>query len=80
MYVISRKWYRWTQLQSRNSDTDVENELVDKEQEEKGGMNWESRTDIYTLPCVYTELSSVLCDDLEEWDDRSRREVIYVYL
>ena len=53
---------------------------MDTEQEEKGGMNWESRTDIYTLPCVYTELISALCDDLEEWDERSRREVIYVYL
>ena len=33
---------------SRNRDTDVENEHVDTGPVGKGGMNWESSTDIYT--------------------------------
>ena len=46
------KWYRWTYLQGRNRDADVENGRVDTEGEGKSGMNWEIRIDIYTLPCV----------------------------
>ena len=48
-------------------------------------MNWESKTDMYTLPCVkqiasgklpYStrECNSVLCDDLEGW--MGEREVV----
>ena len=29
------KWYRWTYLQSRNRDTDVENKLMDTKGEER---------------------------------------------
>ena len=29
-----------------------QNRLVDTAGEEKGGMNWESSTETYTLPCV----------------------------
>ena len=47
--------------------------------EGEGGMNWEIRFDINTLPCVKQipngdlrcstrELSSVICDDLDIWD------------
>ena len=36
----------------RNRDADVENGRVDIEGEGKGGMNWEIRIDICTLPCV----------------------------
>ena len=39
-------------MQGRNRDTDVENRYVDTEQEGEGGMSWESRIDIDTLPCV----------------------------
>ena len=48
------KWYRWTGLQGRNRDTDVENKRMDP----KGGkavgaggsrMNWEIAIDIYTV-------------------------------
>ena len=39
-------------MQGRNRDADVENRYVDTEQEGEGGMSWESRIDIDTLPCV----------------------------
>ena len=44
------KWYRWTSMQGRNRDTDVDSRCVDTRQ--KGGINWEIRIDIYPLPCV----------------------------
>ena len=43
--------YRWTSLQSRKRDIDVEN----KGKDTKGGgdgMNWEIGIDIYTLLCI----------------------------
>ena len=46
------KWYRWTYLQGRNRNADVEEGLVDTVGEGEGGMNWEIRVDINTLPCV----------------------------
>ena len=52
------KWYRWTGLQGRNWDTDVENKRMDT----KGGkpcgggdggvMNWAIEIDVYTLMCI----------------------------
>ena len=53
------EWYKWTGLQDRNRDTDVENKPMDT----KGGkwcgggggggvMNWEIGIDIYTLICI----------------------------
>ena len=46
------KWYRWTYLQGRNRDVDIENGDADTVGEGEGGTNWEIRIDIYTLPCV----------------------------
>ena len=56
----------------------VENGLVDTVGEGEGGTNRESSTNIYTLPrakqiargkVLYNrELSSALCDDLEQWN------------
>ena len=46
------KFYRRTYLQSRNRDTDVENNLWIPSGEEGGGMNWEIGIDIYTLLCI----------------------------
>ena len=46
------KWHRWTYLQSRNRDTDVEDKLMDTKGERGGGMNWEIGIDIYTLLCI----------------------------
>ena len=33
------KWYRWSYLQSRNRDTDIENKYIDI----KGGLGWTVR-------------------------------------
>ena len=52
------KWYRWTGLQGRNWDTDVENKLMDIKggKQRCGGdggvMNWEIGIDMYTLMCI----------------------------
>ena len=43
---------RWSYLQYRNRDTDIENERVDTEGEGESRTNEESTIDIYTLPCV----------------------------
>ena len=80
-------------MQGRNRDADVENGLVDTEGEGESGLNWESSTDIYTLPCikqiasgklVYSIGSSMLCDDLDAWDGGGGTEVqkggIYAYM
>ena len=46
------KWYRWTYLQSRNRDTDIENKHMDTKGERGGGMDREIGIDIYTLLCI----------------------------
>ena len=46
------KWYRWTGLQGRNRDPDVENKCMDTKGGRGGGMNWETGIDIYTLICI----------------------------
>ena len=83
------KRYRWSSLQGRNRDTDVENGCVDTE----GGMNWEIRIDICKLPCVKqiasgnllystgTQLGA-LCDrggGMEEWRDLRGRGYMCTY-
>ena len=52
------KWYRWSSLQGRNWDTDVENKRMDT----KGGkpqwgrdggvLNWAIGINMYTLMCI----------------------------
>ena len=52
------KWYRWTGVQGRSWDTDVENKRLDT----KGGkprwggdggvLNWAIGIDMYTLICI----------------------------
>ena len=44
--------YRWTCLQGRNRDTDVENGRVDTAGDGEGGLSWKSSTDIFTFPSV----------------------------
>ena len=39
-------------MQGMNRDADIQNRLVDTVGEGEGEVNWESNTDIYTLPCV----------------------------
>ena len=51
------KWYRWTSLQGRNRDTDVESKHMDTKGGKQGcsgggGMNWGSGIDMYTLICI----------------------------
>ena len=52
------KWYRWTSLQGRNRDTDVENKRHQAGKAVGGGgggggvMNWEIGIDMYTLMCI----------------------------
>ena len=48
------KWYRWTSLQSRNRDTDVENKLMDTKGErggwdELGDWDWHIYTTTYKI-------------------------------
>ena len=43
------KWYRWSYLQSRNRDIDVEIKHMGTKGEGGGEMNWEIETDIYTV-------------------------------
>ena len=44
-----KKWYRWSYLQRRNRDTEVENKHMDTKGVGRDVMNWEIGIDIYTL-------------------------------
>ena len=52
------KWYRWTGLQGRIWDTDVENKRMDTKGEKAwwggdgGVLNWAIGIDMYTLMCI----------------------------
>ena len=52
------KWYRWTALQGRSWDTDVENKRMDTKEGKPQGrgdggvMNWAIGIDMYTLMCI----------------------------
>ena len=46
------KWCRWTYLQRKNKNTDVENKHMDTKRGIRSGMNWEIGMDIHTLLCV----------------------------
>ena len=49
------KWYRWTGLQGRDRDTDVENKRMDTKGGKLGGggeMSWEIGVDLYA-PYMY---------------------------
>ena len=43
------KWYKWSSVQSRNRDTDIENRCIDTKQG-KGGVGWTGR-----LGLTYTQ-------------------------
>ena len=43
------EWYRWSCLQSKNRDTDLEIKHEYGGEKEGCGMDWEIGTDIYTL-------------------------------
>ena len=51
------KWYRWTCLQGKKWDTDVENKRMDTMQGKRRGggggvMNWAIGIDMYTVMCI----------------------------
>ena len=49
------KCYRWTSLQGRNRDTDVEYKCMDTKVGERrggGGLSWEIGIDMYTPICI----------------------------
>ena len=49
------KWYRWTGLQDRNRDTDVENKRMDTKGGKLAGVGGDELgfgIDIYTLICI----------------------------
>ena len=60
------KWYRWTGLQGRSWDTDVENKRMDtKGGKPQGGgdggvMNWATGIDMYTLMCIKLMTNNLL--------------------
>ena len=68
------KWYRWSYLQSRNRETEVQNKCIDTEG--RGGANWEIGIDTYTPLILHIKqitnekllysrgLYSMLCGDL----------------
>ena len=51
VFVPVEKWNRWSYLQSRNRDTDMENKQDGKghQQVKGGGVNWEIGIETYTL-------------------------------
>ena len=52
-HIESKRWTRCTdESVYKNRDTDVKNGHVDTEGEVTWERSWESKTDIYTLPCV----------------------------
>ena len=49
MESAKKKWYWWSYLLSRNRDTGVKNKRMDTKGLRRGGMNWETGIDKYTL-------------------------------
>ena len=47
------KWYRLSVLQNRNTDRDTENKCIDTKRGNEDVMNWEIKTDKYTLLILY---------------------------
>ena len=67
------EWYRWSYLQGRNKDADIENRLEDTVGGREDGMNWESNTDTYitiydTHSWWEAAVNPALCDHLEGWE------------
>lgn len=77
-------YFNYISIKKQIAKKQNQKELVDTARQGEGGMNWQSSTDIYTLPRVnrglweaaesHTELSLVFCDDPEGWDWVGRRK------
>ena len=50
---IGKNWYRWSYLQSRNKDTEVENKYMDTKGVVGGGMNWKIGIVACTIDMMY---------------------------
>lgn len=58
-------WYKWTYLQGRNRNAEVENEQMDPGQGQKGGgMDWEIGV-TYTRCCVWSRSREAAASDGE---------------
>ena len=56
-------WYWWAYLHGRNRDTDIKKRRVGTAGEGEVGVDWESSTGVYTLPCVkQTASGKLLCN------------------
>ena len=49
MWNLERRYW-WTYLQGSSQNADMQNRLVDRVGEGKGGRNWETSVEIHTLP------------------------------
>ena len=69
MYVETKKWYRWINLQGSNGDADIEKRLMEtlgSWGKEEGGMDGDSSMEIHTLlnrfsrvrPCETPEMAA----------------------
>ena len=50
---MCKKWYRWTYLQRRNGDIDVENKVMDRHQQGKEGQDELGDQDWCIYPTKY---------------------------
>ena len=57
------KWYRWTHLQSKNRDTDVDNKHMDTKAGKEGGKNWKIGTGVYILKWSEVKWSRLVVSD-----------------
>ena len=80
-HILTQIWnlekqYRWSHLQNRNKDTDVENKHIDTKQGKRwGGMNSEVWMDTYTTTDEDRQLCSLLCGDLKGKEIQKRKEM-----
>ena len=84
------KQYRWTYLQSKNRNTDIENKCMDPGEERRDGISWEIDIDIYILLILCINwitngnllyfTGSSLQSSVVAWRGRkSRRGDLYMY-
>ena len=55
LYVESKKWYKWTDLQNRNRCTDLENKLMVTKEARKGSIRRLELTYAHTIYKIINE-------------------------
>ena len=82
------KWYRWTSLQGRNRDTDVENECMDTKGGMVGVVGWTGRLGygwvLGNLCAVMSGVGEVIVEDLDMQREKvciwcSRKSRTYIW-